>query len=1188
MKRLLYFLGILFLTVSCSIHEVDMAQETNTDSMTFYASFESVYDSKTKAYADEELSIRWNASDQISIFNRTTYNQPYQFEGQDGDNAGAFRKIESDSFVTGNPIAEIVSVYPFQESTRISEKQVVSVVLPAIQKYATKSFGLGANTMISVASDSLLQFKNIGGYLSFSLYGEDVSVSSITLRGNGGEKIAGLASVTLDQEGIPNVNMSSSAGEEIVLTCNSPIKLGKTPEESTEFWFVIPPTVFTKGFTVTVHGDGGVFIQVTEKKQSVERNRLGRMEPIKVALKGIDGYASLSAYETANCYMVYEAGNYCFNASVIGNGYKGMIPGCLFHSESVYIRPQRAAVLWQEPNIVSNVVIKDGFICFTVNSVKGNALIAVYDDQDQIQWSWHIWATDKPEDVQITPGTHTYMDRNLGATSSSPGQSSSIGLYYQWGRKDPLHPSFAKQVDMPDPLMIEYLIQHPMELVQSNSYRWVQDQSGEQNVGLWGNPDGELSVAMYKTIYDPCPEGYTIPPDDAWYELGRVPFPGHRYASLYDPTIIIEPADGGNVIFKETKSLYYPIVRPLFNDSSSTVGYYLRNSHTSCAGFDSGYVSPNYANVPEAATQVRCVREEVFTPYPPTVESKQAEDVKVHDLVLVGSVINNGNSPVLKTGFIWGLSPSEMNSEVVVPFHQKDFKARINDLPTNAVVYYRAFAENKAGISYGTTIKTPLISATEYAKHQLDTLSRRMTVQYCNTQGMNGEGTIRLWYGDLPGNSISTNQTGWAPLYNSQILSNTSSSYSRYPLIYYYGLINRVNNVLDNFLAHAEETNSNKAKYEAELLGYRAYAYMMLVQLYCKSWDDSENGSSNGVPLRIHASEDVTTIPKLSEVYQQIYSDLDQAISLMKMSEGIRNDVNEIDLQTLYAIYAKAALNRKDYAIAANYAKLARSGHELMSNAEYRSGFNSSNGEWIWGAHPDNLSEAGIQLYYYSYFSYIASNGNSSICRNYPKSISRELFDRLPNSDLRKSFFLNPEGYTYDNTSGKAHYALQSYAYLTYPSFLYTNSTIFAYMQFKFRNLFQPGGGQMNFIRSAEMVLVEAEADYFLGREAEVQSLLIYLNRTSGRDPQYSCNKSGSALLDELKFYRRIELWGEGFDWFDVKRWNDPISRKSFNEGGNFMSAFAGTWTAKDRNDFVWVMPDNYETLIRTTSLRPE
>ena len=53
-----------------------------------------------------------------------------------------------------------------------------------------------------------------------------------------------------------------------------------------------------------------------------------------------------------------------------------------------------------------------------------------------------------------------------------------------------------------------------------------------------------------------------------------------------------------------------------------------------------------------------------------------------------------------------------------------------------------------------------------------------------------------------------------------------------------------------------------------------------------------------------------------------------------------------------YAIYARAALTREDWAAAAKYAPLARKDYPLMSNADYvDGGFSTPNREWI----PDAL-----------------------------------------------------------------------------------------------------------------------------------------------------------------------------------------------------------------------------------------
>ena len=259
-------------------------QMTGPDETTFYATFEQPEGAATRVYANEDLLLRWHADDRVSIFNKITYNQEYRFSGETGDNAGAFSRVDTEEFVTGNPIPHVVSVYPYQPSTRISEDEVLSVSLPDEQFYAERSFGRGANIMVSVTSDKILQYKNTGGYLVLSLYGENVSVSSIVLKGNDGEKIAGKAVVTMPLDGDPTVVTASDATDTITLTCDPSVPIGATAEACKEFWFVLPPVTFNKGFTITVSGDGGTFVKATEKTLAIERNKVLRMSPIEVGL----------------------------------------------------------------------------------------------------------------------------------------------------------------------------------------------------------------------------------------------------------------------------------------------------------------------------------------------------------------------------------------------------------------------------------------------------------------------------------------------------------------------------------------------------------------------------------------------------------------------------------------------------------------------------------------------------------------------------------------------------------------------------------------------------------------------------------------------------------------------------------------------------------------------------------------
>ena len=94
-------------------------------------------------------------------------------------------------------------------------------------------------------------------------------------------------------------------------------------------------------------------------------------------------------------------------------------------------------------SIIKSVSVDGDAIRFeTPEELKnGNALIAAKNEYGTILWSWHIWVC---KDYDPVATAHVYnnnagtmMDRNLGATSTTQNAVQSLGLMYQWGRKDP-------------------------------------------------------------------------------------------------------------------------------------------------------------------------------------------------------------------------------------------------------------------------------------------------------------------------------------------------------------------------------------------------------------------------------------------------------------------------------------------------------------------------------------------------------------------------------------------------------------------------------------------------------------------------------------------------------------------------------------------------------------------------------
>lgn len=114
------------------------------------------------------------------------------------------------------------------------------------------------------------------------------------------------------------------------------------------------------------------------------------------------------------------------------------------------------------------------------------------------------------------------MDRNLGATSATPGDVGALGLLYQWGRKDPFLSSSsivyctnAKSTitwpssvsSDPSPGTIAYSIANPTTFIEKNweNYEWYYPGSESTDNTFWTRSDKS------KSIYDPCPSGWRVP-----------------------------------------------------------------------------------------------------------------------------------------------------------------------------------------------------------------------------------------------------------------------------------------------------------------------------------------------------------------------------------------------------------------------------------------------------------------------------------------------------------------------------------------------------------------------------------------------------------------------------------------------------------------------------------------------------
>lgn len=285
MRKALFIAGLLLATaVSCSRQEP--AGNDASKPSRFFGVMEE--DASTRMYADSQLRTLWNEGDLISIFEKRTYNDQYIFTGEDGDSAGPLEYVSGSHMGVAADIADYMAVYPYASTTKCNQDEVLTLVLPEVQTYRPNMYGLGANTMVARAQedahgDIRFYFKNLCGYRNVKLYGEGITVASVTLTAKSDVALAGKVKVT-----VPEVNGTPEMGEiegdvtSITLVCPEPVALGASKEDAVSFWFVIPPVTLSSGYSITVTDvNGNQYGKSNSNSTKVNRREVLTVGPIK-------------------------------------------------------------------------------------------------------------------------------------------------------------------------------------------------------------------------------------------------------------------------------------------------------------------------------------------------------------------------------------------------------------------------------------------------------------------------------------------------------------------------------------------------------------------------------------------------------------------------------------------------------------------------------------------------------------------------------------------------------------------------------------------------------------------------------------------------------------------------------------------------------------------------------------------
>ena len=433
---------------------------------------------------------------------------------------------------------------------------------------------------------------------------------------------------------------------------------------------------------------------------------------------------------------------------------------------------------------------------------------------------------------------------------------------------------------------------------------------------------------------------------------------------------------------------------------------------------------------------------------------------------------------------------------------------------------------------------------------------------YSSTHYMFGYGAI-MHVRDVMTEDMTCTQKGYDHFssWAKNMYQGTAYYYSHYVWGYQRDMVTEAN----QWIAACKGQDAQKG-----LLGVayasRALLYLDMARMYEFLPNDRTNPISasgqNVTGLTVPIITEETEIDKQTGYYNApratrqemakfILDDLDLAEKLIPELDIDSHLLPHLDV--VYGLKARLYLWIGDYEKAQRYARLAIEAtttkpmnREQMLSAT--KGFNDPTC-WMWGVQyfPDDYAVISSIINWTSWVSNQTTFGYTGPETDMYLFIDKKMYERIPDTDVRKLLWISPDNNTLNEQipSVVSEYASDINRFLP------------GYASIKFR----PSQGNADnhrvgassafpLMRVEEMYFIEAEAAAQQGEIQQAQQM-INLFMIQYRDPSYTFSAHNKqAAIDEIIKQKRVELWGEGQTFFDVKRLNLSVTRDY--ENSNF------------------------------------
>lgn len=543
MKKIFALISIAaaFAAVSCQKNE--NAPESAPAKKTVTLTCVIPESSDSKVAIDNQGKTQWEVGDEILIHGKWAggeYSTTATLTSSDISSDGKTATFTIDAFTDGGYTRGKTTYFASYPASQVAVDNGASSWYSYTYYKTSNAPLMGGCNNVDVDGGNTIYFYNLCGIITFVVDGEFDSYEFV---GNNGETVGYnnyCTNLYIKDDGTLNEGFVYSSK----VTPLTVITGDVVPDASTLNYICVPGGVnLTDGFTIKFY-DGVDLVKVAKSVKGVNlaRNSYLPLGNITSHLKDYVAPTSsdhkseiptgsatnLAASEPANCYVISSPGTYSFPA-VQGNSTTPA--GEVFDVELLWETYNNAEAVTAN-SVIAKVDFEDNVIYFqTPSALKpGNALIAAKGSNGKILWSWHIWIPDGALSVghYFLFSSGDMMDRNLGAlvaasTTSVPIES--VGMGYEWGRKDPFPGPSAFGADYDNSSVPGATVSGTINVVHEATSITVATQNPSTiynvNNGDWNTaPSDELWLSSgAKTIYDPCPAGYKVPSTNDLTEL---------------------------------------------------------------------------------------------------------------------------------------------------------------------------------------------------------------------------------------------------------------------------------------------------------------------------------------------------------------------------------------------------------------------------------------------------------------------------------------------------------------------------------------------------------------------------------------------------------------------------------------------------------------------------------------------